>query len=222
VFAQRRLVDALGIARLALVTGFSMGAIQAYHWACAFPAMVARVAPVCGAAKTAHHTIVYLDGMERLMRLPVPDADMKETVGRCWAPWGLSQTFWREERWAALGAASRAEAVSAYAAGFAELDRYDMLAMLRTWRAADVGALACYGGDWRAALAAVEARALVMPGRTDCYFPPEDSAREVACLGDAELAVIESVFGHAAGANLDPADGAFVDARLTALLARTG
>lgn len=220
VAAQRRLVDSFGIERLALVTGFSMGAIQAYYWACAFPPSVARVAAVCGAAKTAHHTAVFLDGMERLMRLPIPEADMKETLGRCWAPWGLSQTFWREERWAALGASSRAEAVSNYAARFGARDRYDMLAMLRAWRAADVGTLAPYGGDTNAALAAVQARALVMPSRTDCYFPPEDSAREVTAMRHAELAVIDSVFGHAAGANLDPAAGAFVDRKLAELLAQ--
>ncbi|MFI5014101.1 MAG: alpha/beta fold hydrolase [Hyphomicrobiales bacterium] len=43
VRAQHRLVaEHFGVERLAAVYGFSMGAMQAYHWAALFPAMVER------------------------------------------------------------------------------------------------------------------------------------------------------------------------------------
>ena len=56
VRAQRALLGHLGWAcdaaePLALVYGYSMGALQAYEWAVAFPESVQRIAAVCGAAR---------------------------------------------------------------------------------------------------------------------------------------------------------------------------
>ena len=45
VEVQRRLLDSLGVKRLALVAGPSMGALQAIEWACAYPEMIDRVMP---------------------------------------------------------------------------------------------------------------------------------------------------------------------------------
>ena len=45
---QKRLLDSLGVKRLALVAGPSMGALQAIEWACAYPGMVERVMPAVG------------------------------------------------------------------------------------------------------------------------------------------------------------------------------
>ena len=42
---QKRLLDSLGVKRLALVAGPSMGALQAIEWACAYPEMIDRVMP---------------------------------------------------------------------------------------------------------------------------------------------------------------------------------
>jgi homoserine O-acetyltransferase len=46
----------LGIERVALVYGWSMGGQQAYHWASLYPDIVERIAVVCGSARTAPHT----------------------------------------------------------------------------------------------------------------------------------------------------------------------
>lgn len=48
VETQKALLDHLGVRRLALVAGASMGALQAIEWAAAYPEMVARVTPVIG------------------------------------------------------------------------------------------------------------------------------------------------------------------------------
>jgi homoserine O-acetyltransferase len=48
VETQRALLDRLGVRRLALVAGASMGAMQAIEWAAAYPDMVQRVMPVIG------------------------------------------------------------------------------------------------------------------------------------------------------------------------------
>src|SRR3569833_3677469 len=49
VAVQRRLlVEQFGIERVALVYGWSMGGMQAYHWAACHPDMVERAVVVCG------------------------------------------------------------------------------------------------------------------------------------------------------------------------------
>lgn len=65
VRAQHRLVtEVFGIERLALLTGWSMGAGQTYQWAMSYPEMVPKIAPFCGSAKTSEHNIVFLEGVK--------------------------------------------------------------------------------------------------------------------------------------------------------------
>ncbi len=229
VFAQRRLADALGIGEIALAVGFSMGAQQAYHWGAAFPNQVRRVAAICGSARTAEHNIVFLDGIAAALTADAafaagayaaPPRLGLEAVGRVWAAWGLSQTWYREEQWRDLGFASREEFVRDwYIGGFAESDANDLLAMLWTWRNADIGKHDLYAGDTGRALASIRARALVLPCLTDLYFTPEDNALEVAQMPNAKLRTIPSMWGHAAGGNSNAVDSAYVSAAVAALLA---
>jgi homoserine O-acetyltransferase len=93
--------------------------------------------------------------------------------------------------------------------------------MLDTWQHADVESDPSAEGDWCHALGRATARAIVMPSRTDMYFPPADSANAVACMPHAELRVLDSVWGHRAGsAGSDPADIARVDSALRDLLGK--
>jgi homoserine O-acetyltransferase len=214
--AQKRLVfDHFAVGTIALAVGFSMGAQQAYQWAVSAPDRVARCAPICGSARTAEHNIVFLDGIEATLL-----GAGKAAVGRVWAGWGLSQTFYRDECWRPLGFDSREAFVQErYVASFEAADAHDLHAMLKTWRGANVGDTEPFGGDAAAALASIRALTLVMPSRTDLYFPPEDSAREIEHLASGELCVIESIYGHAAGGGGNDADTAFIDAQLKRLLA---
>lgn len=106
----------------------------------------------------------------------------------------------------------------AWEPSFLACDANDLLAMLATWQAADIGADPRFGGDFERALASINARAVVMPCRTDLYFPPEDSEIEVTHMRDAQLCVIPSVWGHMAGGGLSPEDAAFIDAARARLL----
>jgi homoserine O-acetyltransferase len=47
--AQKELLDALGVARLAAVVGPSFGAYQSFQWAVSYPDMIERVAAAVGA-----------------------------------------------------------------------------------------------------------------------------------------------------------------------------
>jgi pimeloyl-ACP methyl ester carboxylesterase len=67
VAAQYRLVtEGFGLQKLALVTGYSMGAQQAFQWAVSYPALVERIAPFCGTAKTTAHNRDVVRGVRRL------------------------------------------------------------------------------------------------------------------------------------------------------------
>ena len=65
--------------------------------------------------------------------------------------------------------------------------------------------------------------AIVLPSRTDLYFPPEDNEVEVAMMPNAELRIIPSVYGHAAGfPGLSTAeDDEFIDDALRELLSQS-
>lgn len=61
VEVQKALVESLGIKRLALVAGPSMGSLQTFEWAASHPDMVAKAMPVIGAAETGAMLIGWLD-----------------------------------------------------------------------------------------------------------------------------------------------------------------
>lgn len=73
-------------------------------------------------------------------------------------------------------------------------------------------------GDYEKALASITARVMVMPSRTDQYFPPEDSENEVKHLPNAELVVIETVWGHIGGGGANEADTKFMDGKIAEFL----
>ena len=92
-------------------------------------------------------------------------------------------------------------------------------AMLWTWQNADISANSKFNGDFDAALEAISCKAIVMPSRTDLYFPPEDNEYEVSHMPNAELRPIESIWGHAAGGpGANENDARFVEEALTEIL----
>jgi hypothetical protein len=87
----------------------------------------------------------------------------------------------------------------------------DLHAQGLTWLNGDISANEMYGGDLIKALNAIKASVLLIPGRTDMYFPPDDNALDVGHLARAELRPIPSIWGHSAGApNNNPPDLAFL------------
>ena len=229
---QHRLVtERFGIERVALVTGWSMGGQQAFHWGAHYPEMVERIAPFCGAARCADHAYVFLAGMAAALTADpafaegwydAPPLRGLRAMGRAWAGWALSQEFYRR-RWyrEKMGYATVEDFLIGYWEGlFQTRDANNLLTLIRTWQHHDISANERFGGDFETALRAITARAIVMPGETDLYFPPADNEAEVRHMPHAELRPIPSIWGHYAGGGRDPDDVAFLDAALKALLAR--
>jgi homoserine O-acetyltransferase/O-succinyltransferase len=228
---QRLLAETFGVERVALVYGFSMGAQQAFHWGALFPDRVERIAAVCGSARTSRHNVVFLEGVKAALTADPAWQDGwfateplrgLRAMGRIYAGWALSQDFYREELDRTLGYSSLEDfLISGWEANFRRRDANDLLAMLWTWQHADISANELYGSDLAKALAAISARALVMPSETDLYFRVEDNRREVALMPNAELRPIPSIWGHRAGnPTQNPADAKFLDDAVRELLAR--
>ena len=232
VSSQHRLVtERFGIEKIALVVGWSMGAQQTYQWGSLYPDMVERIAPICGSAKTSRHNFVFLEGVKAAITTDAawaggsyekPPAKGLRAMGRVYAGWAVSQAFYREEVYLELGYGSLEDyLVNFWEARRVNADANDLLSMIWTWQNADISDNHRYGGDFQRALGAIRAKAIVMPGRTDLYFPPEDNQQEVAQMPNAELRPIESIWGHLAGGpGFNAEDSEFVDAALKEILAR--
>lgn len=231
VVQQHRLVtEHLGIDTLRLVTGWSLGAVHAFHWAALYPDMVQRLLPFQGAARASRHFQVFFAGVKAALQA---DAEWREgfyerqperglrAAGRVYAGWGFSQKFLRDRLdIEALGFASLEDFLIEFWEGWLmSKDANNLVASLWTGQHGDIADNPVYRGDFVAALSAIKARAIVMPSSSDLYFPPEDSAFEVAHMPNAELRVLPSDWGHLAGKGLHEPDNAFIDNALRELLA---
>lgn len=233
VAVQRRLlVEQFGISRIALVYGWSMGGMQAYHWAACHSDMVERAAVVCGSAKCSPYNRVFLEGVKAALTtdpafrdgrfVAKPTAGLR-AMGRVYAGWAMSHAFYRDEVWREAGFNSLEDyLVRAWDSAFSRRDANDLLAQIGIWQRGDISACAAFGGDMDRALAAIKARILLMPGQTDRYFDPRDNADDIGRLVNAksaELHPIPSIHGHRAGNPVNnPVDRAFIHAKISALL----
>jgi homoserine O-acetyltransferase len=221
VMLQRQmLVELFGIDRLKLVYGWSMGAQQAYHWGALFGEAVERIVVNCGSAKTAPHNFVFLEGIRTTLQAAATPQQGLRAMGRIYAGWALSQTFYRREMWRGLGFTSLEDfLVRSWEANFLRRDMRDLLAQLWTWQHGDISANDLYRGDLQMALAGIKAKVLLMPSATDLYFQTDDNREELPYLKYGKLVEIPSVWGHRAGNPRDnPEDAAFIDAQVEALL----
>jgi homoserine O-acetyltransferase len=218
--------EQLGIERLKLVTGWSMGAAQTFQWAAQYPDMVAAACPIAGSARTANYNKVFLLSLRRALELdPVfaggyyqhaPVAGLK-AFAAIYAGWGTSEPFFRTEAYKAFGSRGMAEHVADFwEPFFLRCDANNLLSQLWTWENGDVSDSSAYNGSFKAAMAASTARTIVLPVNSDRYFPPADSRVEARLMPNAECRVVNSIWGHMAPMN--PADIPAIDEPLRDLL----
>jgi len=190
--------------------------------------MVQAIAPICGSARTSPHNYLFLEGVKAAL---VTDAMFAEgwyhtppvkglrAFSRVYMGWAFSQDFFRDQEYRKMGFASLEDSVRFLEGYFRRRDANDLLAMLWTWQHADISANEIYTGDFAAALGAIKARAIVMPGATDLYFRVRDNELEVEQMPHAALRPIPSIWGHVAGLGVNPPDNTFIDMALHELLA---
>ena len=235
VAVQRRLlVEQFGISNIALVYGWSMGGMQAYHWAACHPDMVERAAVVCGSARCSPYNHVFLESVKAALTADPPVRDGRFVAKTRRRPprhgprlCGLGDVArLLSGRTLARGRLSILEDYLArsWDVAFARRDANDLLAQIGIWQRGDISQCPEFGGDLDRALAAIKAQVLLMPGQTDRYFDVRDNEAEIGRLVNAksaELHPIPSVHGHRAGNPINnPADRAFINAEISALLQR--
>ena len=210
---HRLLTEGLGVKRIALVLGWSMAGCQAYHWGAQYPDMVEALLPFCASARTSPHNKVFLEGVKAALTADrafhggdydaPPQAGLR-AFGRVYAGWAFSQAFYRDRLHRELGFETWEELLLDWERDHLQWDANDLLAKLRTWQLGDIGAGTRYRGDFERALAAIRARAILVPCTTDLYFPPEDNALEAAHMPNAVLRPYASPWGHCAASPSRP------------------
>jgi homoserine O-acetyltransferase/O-succinyltransferase len=75
VCQHRLLTEHLGINRIRLVVGYSMGAQQAFQWGALYSDIVAAIAPLCGSARTSPHNHLFLEGVKAALLADAAYAD---------------------------------------------------------------------------------------------------------------------------------------------------
>lgn len=109
------MTEHLGIDRIKLVVGFSMGAQQAFQWGALYPEMVQTIAPLCGSARTSPHNYLFLDGVKAALLADaaftdgwyqMPPVKGLRAFSRVYAGWALSQDFFREREYYGLTGSS--------------------------------------------------------------------------------------------------------------------
>ncbi|KAH0845851.1 hypothetical protein FOPE_12051 [Fonsecaea pedrosoi] len=182
---------------------------------------------------------------DKMARGEAVGVNLKEVVpkrglrafARAYGAWLTSTAWFRERRFTQMEGhpSSVEEWMRMREEGYLGWDAEDLLVLARMWQIGDVGTVIPSGGSsnkllselggkipdddlYRAALASIQAKVLLMPCRTDQYFPPEDSEIEMKHLKHGRLAVIESVWGHVAGGGLNPPDTEFMNARIAELM----
>ncbi|EWG45930.1 homoserine O-acetyltransferase [Fusarium verticillioides 7600] len=195
VKAQHQLMGHLGVKHLRAVLGWSMGAAQTFQWATQYPDFMDICVPFCGSAKTSLHNQVFLEGVKSALlaakgctsagssqgRVETTNSkwtDKEKEVGlkafgRGYAGWGFSQAFYRHELFKKhYGAADLEEFMKNFWEKWAlSKDPENLLVMLHTWQAGDVSQQEPYDGDFEKAMKGIKARILVLPSKTDLYFP---------------------------------------------------
>jgi len=231
VTLQHRLItEKLGITKVKLVVGWSMGAQQTFQWGALYPDMVERIVPFAGSAKTSPHNFVFLEGVKAALTADAafdngwytsPPTKGLRSLARVYAGWGFSQPFYRQELWRELGYSSLEDFLVGYWEGFfLRKDANNLLAMLWTWQNADISANPVFQGDLPKALAAIRAQSIVLSPEIDLYFPPEDNEWEVKHMPNAICRRMPGVWGHFAGRGINPVDTRFIDNTLKEILSR--
>jgi homoserine O-acetyltransferase len=226
--AQHKLLtEVLGISKIRLVTGFSMGGLQTFHWAAMYPDIVENFVPICGTAKCSGHNWLFLESLATAMAVdPVfdngnyteyPTSGMK-AFNTIYSAWVFSQEFFRQNGHENFGLESFKEMPDAFDALLGPKDPNDILVHIRAWQNADISNNPRYRRNLKVALESIKADGFIMPTSTDQYFWSDDNRDEAALIPNATFREIPSIWGHAGGSLSQPHERKIVDDAIRELI----
>lgn len=212
---------------LKAVIGFSMGAQQAFQWAVSYPNYVQSIISFCGTAKTYPHGFARLEAA-----ISTIEADDKFNNGNYttqpiaglkawslhWASWFLSQEWYRQEKFKTFGNKSVNAFLQARIEKDKDVDANDRIAQAKTWQSHDISKNTNFNGDIEKALSSIPCKVLYMPSLTDLYFPIAEAEYEKAFIKQVVYIPIPSIWGHLAGAGINPEDNLFLNKQIRSFL----
>ena len=219
VAAQERLITHLGIKKLKMAIGGSMGGMQVLQWAIDFPNRVERA---CALATTSHQTAqaiafnevgrsaimqdpVWQGGDYALERVPSVGLGIARMMAHITylSDQGMEGKFGRDHRritGAEIFKPSFEVESYLHHQGQSFVNRFDANTYLYFTRALDLFDLRLNGGSLEAAFKDVQAKFLVVGFTSDWLFPPEQNREIVKALlrlgKTASYAEVESELGH--------------------------
>jgi homoserine O-acetyltransferase/O-succinyltransferase len=208
VRVQAALLETLGVRRLRLVVGGSLGGMQVLEWALLFPDRVDAIAPIavsarhsawCIALSEAQRQAIYADPRWRGGHYPgddPPEAGLAAARAIAMCTYRSRASF--EDRFGRKADPAGPFAVESWLHhhGRALVDRFDANTYVTLTRAMDTHDVGRGRGGGRAALATVGAPALVVSIDTDLLYPLVEQEELAAALPAGRLAAISSPHGH--------------------------
>jgi homoserine O-acetyltransferase len=202
------LLDRLGVERVRLVVGGSLGGLQALEWALVDPGRVEAIATISAAARHSAWAIALSELGRRALELDpkfrggrYPEAD--PPAGGLALARALAMASYRsrasfERR---FGRARRPDGrweVESYLAhqGAKLVERFDANAYRTLLDAMDTHDVARGRGELERVLGGVGIPVLVVASSRDVLYPPEEQAELATLLPDAELEILDSLDGH--------------------------
>lgn len=227
---QSRLLDHLGVGRVAAVIGASMGGQQALQWAVSFPERVGSAVAIAATARTTFYGQLFLHTVRSALvgdpafaggRYDAPPLEGLSRMSETWGAFALSPRFFSTGRFrnhADMAADDLGGFLAKWRTRYHTKDANDLLSHLAMWHAHDVAA----GGDLATAAAHATMPVLFLPISTDIYFHPDDVRDQAAAFPRATVQVIDSLCGHAAAFGREPEDRRAVAGAIEAFLTGLG
>jgi homoserine O-acetyltransferase len=232
VRVQADLLDALGVKRLRLVIGGSLGGMQVLEWALVFPERVQAIAPIAIAARHSAWAIALSETQRQAIaadprwrggHYPAEDPPSSGlAAARMVAMCSYRSRASLEARFGRERAGDGRYAVESWLHhhGRALVHRFDANTYVALTQAMDTHDVGRGRGGWREALATLRAPALVVSIDSDVLYPPVEQEELAAALPDARLVTLCSPHGHDAFLIEGEAVGTLVKDFRAALAAR--
>ncbi|SIO61455.1 homoserine O-acetyltransferase [Bradyrhizobium erythrophlei] len=207
VASQQRLLDALGVERLASVVGASMGGMQALQWAVSDPDRMRSIVALVPMARTRPWSVAMNEVARRILMADSGFPSGPYGAGfEAWA--AMTRVITNREPGALEGVATDAiPGLVEQAIGSARrmgADPLDWIYQSWAYDAHDVGTTSSFGGDTAAALRTVKAPTLLLIPRLDLYNPVDDAIEAATLIPNATLVRLDGHAGHAVAADTSP------------------
>jgi homoserine O-acetyltransferase/O-succinyltransferase len=199
-----------GLSHLAVVTGASMGGMQSLQWAVSHPAMMDRVVAITPLAHTPAWTLAVTQTARMALMLD-PAYSNGNYTNQPEAGWRMQSAMFD-----LLITRTPAGVNSMFASNAADVlpfqvkqedtrvaskfDANDWIWQTYAYDKHNIGGAAPFNGDYKAALATIKAKTIILQAALDLLNPADEGAAAAKLIPGAVYATIPSVQGHLAGA----------------------